>query len=279
MFKNQYDEYECEDYEVQDGMEEAIYEDVNCDGSPCGCGCSCEQSTIPYPICEPGPTGPMGPRGPRGNQGPRGLQGPQGKEGLQGLRGPQGVSGPQGIPGIQGPTGPTGVQGLQGPRGITGATGARGMQGVTGPTGPAGKDGSTNTFGAASLTSFRDKDICPGAAVMFDVSNVQSGFIIDDNYKCITVEKEGTYMVTFGALVHTMPCIGDAIALEVNCEMIVEETRIPILCDQTFVQGNAILHLQAGERIRMINDSSQDIELCDFNHTVNAYLCIYQISL
>lgn len=278
MFKNQYDEFEREDYEVQDCVEEEVFEDVDYGYTKHCCGCSCETPAMPYPTCEPGPTGPMGPRGPRGNQGPRGLQGPQGKEGLQGLRGPQGVSGPQGVPGIQGPTGPTGVQGLQGQRGVTGATGARGTEGPIGPTGPAGKDGSTLTFAAASLTSFRDKELCPGAAVTFDVSNIQSGIIIDEHYQTITVEKEGSYMVMFGTLVHAMPCLGDSIALELNNTMIIEETRMPILCDETFVQGCSILHLRAGEHIRLINDSSQLIALCDFNHTVNAYLLIYQIS-
>ena len=279
MFKNQYDDYEVDEYDetacdVQAYGDDSVYEDDSYECTSCGCGCSNDRPSIPYPNCV---TGPMGPRGPKGNQGPRGLQGPQGKEGLQGLRGPQGVSGPQGIPGIQGPMGPTGMPGLQGQRGATGSAGPRGIQGPTGVTGPAGKDGTMVTLAAASLTAYDNQEICPGSAVIFDAVNILSGFVVDEEQQCLTAQQDGDYIATFGMLVHAS-CMGDAIALEFNHMEILDETRMPVLCDQSFIQGSAILRLRAGECIRLINDSPQTSQLCDRNHTVNAYLVIQQIN-
>lgn len=262
MYHNRYDQ----DFDV---------DEQPCEMNSCECDCECEE------CCEPqwcvGPTGPMGPRGPKGSQGPRGLQGQQGREGLQGLRGPQGVTGPQGIPGIQGPTGATGAIGLQGPRGVSGATGPQGPQGPQGNTGPAGQPAPVIQFASASLTSFSDKTVCPGEAMVFDIGNIQSGFTISEDYESLIVCHQGTYVVEYGCLLSDIPCLGDALAIEINREEIIEESRIPLLCENSFVRGTIMLELHADDSIRMICDGAQAIASCAYQHTVNAFLLIYQI--
>lgn len=245
----------------------------------CGCGCSCDRPNPPKPVdCITGPTGPMGPRGARGPQGPRGIQGQQGREGLQGLRGPQGVTGAQGVPGIQGLTGPTGPQGIQGPRGLTGATGPQGLQGPQGNTGPAGDSSVRMQFASASMQSFTDKQICPQDALTFDICNIQRGFTISDDYQSIQALQEGTYVVEFGCLISNTPCGGDAIALELNSTMVIEESRMPILCENTFVTGVVILTLEVQDSIRLVFDSAQELEICSLENAINAYVVIHQIN-
>ena len=211
----------------------------------------------------------MGPRGPRGPQGPRGLQGPQGREGLQGLRGPQGNTGPQGVAGVQGPTGSTGPQGMPGERGATGARGA---------TGPAGESAPLVQFASVSLQSFTDKQFCAQDAFVFDVGTIQSGFTISEDYQSVIAGHAGTYVVQFGCLLASQPCEGDAVALELNSSMIIEESRIPMLCEGSFVQGSCIVELGEGDSLRMVSDTSQGVNVCSFNNTVNAYLIVYQIN-
>lgn len=240
--------------------------------------CGNQPSWCPQPGV--GPTGPMGPRGPRGPQGPRGLQGQQGREGLQGIRGPQGVTGAQGVPGIQGPTGPTGPQGMQGPignTGVTGATGATGAQGPQGNTGPAGESAPIISYASASLTSYTSKVLCPQDPLVFDCGNIQSGFTISPDYTSLIVQQKGTYIAEFGFLVSKGVCEGDAIALEINNEELIEESRMPVLCEENFVRGCVMLELEPNNTLRMVSDCHNEIESYSCNHTVNAYLIIYQI--
>ena len=227
-----------------------------------------------------GPTGPMGPRGPRGPQGPRGLQGQQGREGLQGIRGPQGVTGPQGVPGIQGPTGPTGPQGIQGVMGNTGATGVTGATGPMGPqgnTGPAGESAPIIHYASASLTSFTPKSLCPQDALVFDCGNVSDGFTISNDYTSLSAQQEGTYIAEYGVLISSSVCDGDAFALEINNEELLEESRMPLVCENQFVRGCVMLELHPNNSIRLVSDCYNTIESCSNHHTVNAYLIIYQI--
>lgn len=227
-----------------------------------------------------GPTGPMGPRGPRGPQGPSGLQGQQGREGLQGIRGPQGVTGPQGVPGIQGPTGPTGPQGIQGVMGNTGATGVTGATGPMGPqgnTGPAGESAPIIHYASASLTSFTPKSLCPQDALVFDCGNVSDGFTISNDYTSLIAQQEGTYIAEYGVLISSSVCDGDAFALEINNEELLEESRMPLVCENQFVRGCVMLELHPNNSIRLVSDCHNTIESCSNHHTVNAYLIIYQI--
>lgn len=272
MYQNRYD-YDC-DYD--DYTDEYANESSEC------CDCGCGRPRPPKPEnCYVGPTGPMGPRGQRGPQGPRGLQGQQGREGLQGLRGPQGVTGAQGVAGQQGPTGPTGPQGLQGPRGYNGNTGATGPQGPQGPqgiTGPAGQSAPVIQFASVSLQSYTCKQLCPQDAFTFDIGNIQSGFVIADDYQSVEVMQQGTYIVHFGCLAASAPCQGDAIALELNSSMVIEESRMPVLCENTFVTGCVILNLNAQDTLRMVSDCAQALDVCSCNNTINAYLIIHQIN-
>lgn len=279
MYQNRFDQpYDCDEYEQDMTCENDCFENT------CSNECDCCRPEPYPPFGVTGPTGPMGPRGARGQQGPRGLQGQQGKEGLQGLRGPQGVTGPQGVPGIQGPTGSTGPQGMQGLRGITGAMGMTGLPGpvgATGATGPAGRDGQSapiKTYGAASMISYTDKTLCPQDALVFDIANIQSGFTIADDYQSLRAEQMGTYIIQFAVLVSNEPCPGDAIALEINHTLLVEESRMPVLFDHMFVTGCVIVHMDAGDTIRMVSDGSEVFEVCSCNNTVNAYLVIRQIN-
>lgn len=254
--------------------------------TPCDCDCEydceydcnsiCDHVGIPKPEhCFVGPTGPMGPRGARGPQGPRGIQGQQGREGSQGPRGLQGVTGSQGVMGVQGPTGSTGAQGIQG---LQGNTGASGVQGPKGDTGPAGAAAQEREFASVTLQSFTDKQQFSQEAIPFDVGNVQNGFTIADNYQSVQVLRTGTYVLHYGCVVSSVPCNGDAIALVINNTTLIEESRMPILGENTFVTGCAILTLQEKDTISLVTDCVKEMMLCSSNNTVNAYLAIYQIN-
>lgn len=269
MYKRRYDDdYAC--------MSDAYYEDFSQSDT---CDCCLDASCKPYPSY--GITGPMGPRGPKGDQGPRGLQGIQGKEGLQGLRGPQGNTGPQGVPGLQGPAGATGPRGIQGMQGATGEQGERGVagpMGSTGPTGPAGKDAAPIMYAAAAMTSYLEKNVCPGDALMFDSANLPSGFEIREDYKHLVVLQEGTYIIDYGCFVQQAGCMGDAIAVEINNEAILDESRIPIVCDHTFVKGCVLVHLNPNDTLCLIADTHENVMVCNMDNCVNAYLTIHQIN-
>ena len=85
-------------------------------------------------------------------------------------------------------------------------------------------------------------------------------------------------MVQFGCLLASQPCEGDAVALELNSAMIIEESRIPMLCEGSFVQGSCIVELGEGDSLRMVSDTAHGVNVCSFNNTVNAYLIVYQIN-
>ncbi len=228
-----------------------------------------------------GATGPMGPRGQRGAQGPRGIQGPQGREGLQGLRGPQGVTGVQGPAGEQGEIGPVGPQGEQGERGVSGPCGPigpTGMQGATGATGPAGEAAPGYPHASASLYSYTDKQFCSQEGFVFDIGTVPYGFTISDDYQSVITIQAGTYIVNFGCMVSSAPCYGDAVCLELNHSITIEESRIPLQQAGIFTQGTALLELNKGDCLRMVSDSDEGVNVCSVNNNVNAYLIIYQIN-
>lgn len=252
------------------------YEECNCD-CDCECGC-CEDGCSSQNDGCIGPAGPMGPRGPRGPQGPRGLQGSQGKEGIQGPRGPQGVTGPQGSPGIQGIAGPTGPQGLQGEKGSTGAIGAQGPQGPRGATGPAGESSPIPQFASGALYSYACKQLEAQTALQFDISSIQCGVRVSENYKSLIITQPGTYMVEFGMLSSSIPCHGDSIALELNHTMLIEESRMPVLCEHTFVTGVVILALQADDELSLVADCANCFDISCSNNTINAYVVIHQIN-
>lgn len=272
MFQNQYeadlDVNECH----HDGMNEHACQcgqGCHC----CGCDCCDEEGSI-------GPMEPQGIQGPRGAQGPRGLQGQQGREGLQGIRGPQGVTGQQGEPGIQGASGPVGPRGLQGNTGVTGVTGAigaQGPQGVQGNIGPAGQDAVTIQFASASLQSFTSKEVCPQKAIVFDRSDIQKGFSVSKDYTSLCAQQQGTYVIQFGCYIDNDTCRGDAIAIELNNMKMLEESRMPAI-GHSFVSGSLILTLRANDIVRIVSESQEGLELCSMNHTINAYLIIYQIN-
>lgn len=271
MFQNQYDDdFNYDDCNHQIPLEECCEcLNENCEEfyEPCNCQCDC---------CV-GPTGPTGMQGPRGAQGPRGLQGQQGREGIAGVRGPQGNTGPQGEPGIQGATGPMGPRGATGATGSCGPAGCQGPQGPQGNTGPAGQDAPNVQFASASLQSFTNKEVCPGEAITFDISNIQSGFIVSDDYQSLCAAHQGTYVVQYGCMIESEHCIGNAIALEINETMILEESRMPIM-EHCFVSGTCIVTMHSQDRIRLIADSNEPLEICSMNNIINAYLVIYQIN-
>lgn len=266
MYQNRY-EYDC-------GCEECC--DCGCDyGNDFNDDFDCEyQQDCTQSTC----VGPMGPRGARGPQGPRGLQGQQGREGLQGPRGPQGVTGPQGAPGMQGIPGPTGPMGLQGPRGLTGATGAQGPQGPMGATGPAGESAIIPQFASGALYSYSGKETCSQSSLAFDVSNINSGLGVSNDYRDLIIRQPGTYVIQYGMLIENTPCHGDSIALELNHSMLIEESRMPVICENSFVSGVCILTLNEGDEIGLIADSQNCFTLCCRNNTINAYLVAYQIN-
>ena len=253
-------------YECDDGYEECS----------CECDCGCFEDNCSNNCCV-GPAGPMGPRGPRGAQGPRGLQGPQGKEGIQGPRGPQGVTGPQGNPGIQGIVGPTGPQGDVGSRGTTGAQGPQGPQGVMGPTGPAGESAVLPQFAAGALYSYSCKEVEAQELFTFDISNIQSGVCVSKDYRSLIIRQPGTYVVEFGMLITSQPCIGDCVAIELNHSLLIEESRMPAL-GESFVRGTLILSLQEDDELGLVADSNTCFEVCSAKQSINAYLVIHQIS-
>ena len=260
-----------------------MYQDryeCDCGYDECDCNEECfhDMNGCAQPECFAGPAGPMGPRGPRGPQGPRGIQGPQGKEGTQGPRGPQGITGPQGVAGIQGIQGPTGPAGIAGVTGAMGMTGAQGPQGPRGATGPAGETPVLPQFASGALYSYSCKQVNGENALVFDISNIQSGVRISEDYTTLIMTQPGTYVVEFGMFVASMPCEGDAIALELNHKLLVEESRMPVYCQNAFITGTCILSLQAEDELCLVADSSDCFELFCCNNTINAYVVIHQIN-
>ena len=106
--------------------------------------------------------------------------------------------------GLQGPTGPTGATGLIGP---TGAIGPQGIQGVTGPTGPIGPTESSGT----GLNSYL-YDKMPSAVGSIPVNSVVpllgitivgSDFTLNSGTNSVTINKTGSYQITWNLLVST----------------------------------------------------------------------------
>ena len=247
MYRNRYnydefDSTELDDEMMQEGFADYERNQNEQDQRRVSWNCSNVETVI-------GATGPMGPRGQRGAQGPRGLQGPQGREGLQGLRGPQGVTGVQGVVGEQGETGPVGPQGEQGERGITGPCGPigpTGVAGATGATGPAGEAAPGYPHASVSLHSYTDKQFCSQEGFVFDIGTIPYGFTISDDYQSVITAQEGTYLVQFGCMISSAPSYGDAVCLELNHSMTIEESRMPMQQVGTFTQGTVLLELDAG---------------------------------
>ena len=279
MYRNRYNYDEFDSTELDDEMMQegfADYERNQNEGDQRRFSWNC--SNVETVI---GATGPMGPRGQRGAQGPRGLQGPQGREGLQGLRGPQGVTGVQGVAGDQGEIGPVGPQGEQGERGITGPCGPigpTGVAGATGATGPAGEAAPGYPHASVSLHSYTDKQFCSQEGFVFDIGTIPYGFTISDDYQSVITAQEGTYLVQFGCMISSAPSYGDAVCLELNHSMTIEESRMPMQQVGTFTQGTVLLELDAGDCLRMVSDSNEGINVCSVNNNVNAYLIVYQIN-
>lgn len=279
MYRNRYnydefDSTELDDEMMQEGFADYERNQNEQDQRRVSWNCSNIETVI-------GATGPMGPRGQRGAQGPRGLQGPQGREGLQGLRGPQGVTGVQGVAGEQGETGPVGPQGEQGERGITGPCGPigpTGVAGATGATGPAGEAAPGYPHASVSLHSYTDKQFCSQEGFVFDIGTIPYGFTISDDYQSVITAQEGTYLVQFGCMISSAPSYGDAVCLELNHSMTIEESRMPMQQVGTFTQGTVLLELDAGDCLRMVSDSNEGINVCSVNNNVNAYLIVYQIN-
>lgn len=279
MYRNRYnydefDSTELDDEMMQEGFADYERNQNEQDQRRVSWNCSNVETVI-------GATGPMGPRGQRGAQGPRGLQGPQGREGLQGLRGPQGVTGVQGVVGEQGETGPVGPQGEQGERGITGPCGPigpTGVAGATGATGPAGEAAPGYPHASVSLHSYTDKQFCSQEGFVFDIGTIPYGFTISDDYQSVITVQEGTYLVQFGCMISSAPSYGDAVCLELNHSMTIEESRMPMQQVGTFTQGTVLLELDAGDCLRMVSDSNEGINVCSVNNNVNAYLIVYQIN-
>lgn len=279
MYRNRYNYDEFDSTELDDEMMQEGFADYDRnqnegDQRRVSWNCSNIETVI-------GATGPMGPRGQRGAQGPRGLQGPQGREGLQGLRGPQGVTGVQGVVGEQGETGPVGPQGEQGERGITGPCGPigpTGVAGATGATGPAGEAAPGYPHASVSLHSYTDKQFCSQEGFVFDIGTIPYGFTISDDYQSVITAQEGTYLVQFGCMISSAPSYGDAVCLELNHSMTIEESRMPMQQVGTFTQGTVLLELDAGDCLRMVSDSNEGINVCSVNNNVNAYLIVYQIN-
>lgn len=279
MYRNRYnydefDSTELDDEMMQEGFADYERNQNEQDQRRVSWNCSNVETVI-------GATGPMGPRGQRGAQGPRGLQGPQGREGLQGLRGPQGVTGVQGVAGDQGEIGPVGPQGEQGERGITGPCGPigpTGVAGATGATGPAGEAAPGYPHASVSLHSYTDKQFCSQEGFVFDIGTIPYGFTISDDYQSVITAQEGTYLVQFGCMISSAPSYGDAVCLELNHSMTIEESRMPMQQVGTFTQGTVLLELDAGDCLRMVSDSNEGINVCSVNNNVNAYLIVYQIN-
>lgn len=191
--------------------------------------------------------------GPRGPQGPRGIQGVQGKEGLQGPRGAQGNTGAQGEMGKQGPTG------------------------ATGPCGEAGEDVRSVRFAAATLQSFACKEISAGEAVTFDMGNMLSGIKISDDFRTLMVEETGLYVIQYGAFVSGNVNGRGALAIEINHEQVLEQSRMAIV-GGIYTSGSIVLELAEHDCISLVADGCGCIELCCGGQSVNAYLNVYQMS-
>lgn len=208
----------------------------------------------------------------RGPQGPRGLQGPQGKEGLQGPRGPQGLQGPQGVEGKQGERGPVGAKGDQGDMGPMGPQGPKGERG---PMGPAGKDGTLPPLAVGSLTSIRDKQIEPHAAIPFDDGTVYESLDISEDYTTFIIQQAGLYLIDYALLQTHCECDGE-IAIMKNGD-IINESRVVFLCENTWLASKFLLELEVGDELMMVNHSNCVLYTTAYDESVNIRMMIYQI--
>jgi hypothetical protein len=133
-------------------------------------------------------------------------------------------------------------------------------------------------FASGALYSYSGKEACSQAPVAFDVSNINYGLGVSNDFQSLIIHQPGTYVVQYGMLIGNAPCDGDSIALELNHSMLIEESRMPAICENTLVSGVCILTLNEGDELGLLADSQNCITLCCRNNTVNAYLVAYQIN-
>lgn len=209
----------------------------------------------------------------RGPQGPRGLQGPQGKEGLQGPRGAQGPAGPQGVPGVQGERGPCGPKGE---KGDCGPMGPQGPKGERGPAGPAGADAQLPSFASGSLVSMHEQETQPGCAFQFDYGSANCKIEIDEDYTAFKIMQEGLYLIDYAWLQTQCGDGRSFIAIEKNGE-VVEESRLSLLCENTWINGQVLLELKCGDEITFVNSGCTPIYSCAYGNSVNIRFLIHQI--
>lgn len=209
----------------------------------------------------------------RGPQGPRGLQGPQGKDGIQGPRGPQGLQGPQGVAGVQGERGPCGPKGE---KGDCGPMGPQGPKGERGPMGPAGQDAQLPSFASGSLTSMSNLEVGPSSAVPFEYGHVNNGLEISEDYTTFIVQQDGLYIIDYAMLQTQCACENASIALTINNDVILE-SRLALLCENTWISSKMMMELKSGDEISLVNDSNCTLYSCAYGNSVNARLMMYQI--
>jgi len=270
------------DYKNHKKINEGSSEDCHENHHECRCDCDCC-------IGPQGSQGPMGPQGPAGPQGPMGAQGTigsQGSMGTQGPIGPQGCKGPKGCKGETGPqgetgeTGPQGETGETGPKGETGETGPKGDMGETGPkgdmgetgpkgdmgeTGPKGDMGETGPQGDMGETGPKGQDYVPAYIFIYSTNTqvvpLGSPISFENTGPILNFTQIDTFTVECN-LSGVYKCLTTVDTLEPNAFAIYVNG---VLSSGSWFGANAtaqdiglsIINLLVGDKIKVINQSSQ----------------------
>ena len=203
-----------------------------------------------------GPQGWMGDTGATGSQGIMGYTGPQGNTiigpvGATGPRGPTGVQGPRGFTGLLGPTGHVGLTGPTGSKGNDGSTGPFGSTGIKGDTGSIGPTGPVNFFPAyCNAWSDSIQNIPIGGAIVFNNVTLNVGFsqILPDTFQvlnsgiyfCITTV-DTLQPNAFAVYINGVISLGSWFGANATAQDV----------------GESIFRLNAGDNIKLVNQSSQ----------------------
>lgn len=164
--------------------------------------------------------------------------------GIPGPAGPQGPAGPVGPQGPQGPIGLTGATGAQGPTGPVGPQGPVGPVGPQGPEGPAGTSLNEN----ATIFNLETQDVTTGTALALPSVLTNNNLIVDGD--SITVENDGTYLVSFSTGTATETVSTDNVGIAIN-GTIIDATR-GLLSTTSGTSGTYVLNLSDGDVLSLI---------------------------
>jgi BclA C-terminal domain/Collagen triple helix repeat (20 copies) len=163
-----------------------------------------------------------------------------------------------GSAGPPGPIGPPGAQGVPGAAGTNGTNGTNGAQGDPGPTGPQGDPGPQGPQGPSGVIVFAffygqdtNANYLNGQAIALeDTGDTSSGFGSSDG-STITVNNSGDYLVSYSTTDPISITSTSSIDLIDNGVPIVGSTHQLVTPSEGNVDGQVMVHLDAGDQVAM----------------------------